>query len=159
MKAEELRINNLVLNNGCICKICHIYGELFINCTLKTKQGNIINAHYDLIKPIPLTEEWLLKFGFVFKKQLGICGQDQWSGMDFYLKDNITLRGNLKKSSTLSLAEYFNCQIQYVHQLQNLYFALTGTELIINEACDHKYTSAGATENFNEYCVKCGDKK
>ena len=67
--------------------------------------------------PIPITEEWLLKFGFEktslghFKKQ-GIILLVE----DFYY---ICLLGN---TSVI---------IKYVHQLQNLYFALTQKELTI----------------------------
>jgi hypothetical protein len=122
MDAKELRIGNILYSR--------LRDREFI--VTATDIVNIQNEPEN-VRAIPLTKEWLLKYGFIFKKQSNICGQDQWSGMDFYMKDNITLRGNLKKSSTLTLAEYFNCKIEYVHQLQNLFFALTGTELTINE--------------------------
>jgi len=127
MKAEELRKGNILLCNGFEVEIDGIQKNML------AKVDENFYTPIDQFEPIPLTEEWLLKSGFIFKKQSGICGQDQWSGMDFYMKDNITLRGNLKKSNMLALAEYFNCQIEYVRQLQNLFYALTGTELIINE--------------------------
>ena len=68
-------------------------------------------------KPIPLTEEWLLKFGFesddefIFEKDIRICKTKQgYVYFDFSVMDPI-------------------CDVKYVHQLQNLHFALTGEEL------------------------------
>ena len=88
----------------------------------------------EYIKPIPLTDEWMFKFGFK-KHKSGIGGADMWQGMNGWsLGDSGWLfRGNSK--SGLKLVGYFNTTINYVHQLQNLYYALTGEEL--------QYTQAG----------------
>ena len=65
------------------------------------------------IEPIPLTEEWLLKFGF--KKN-----------SEFYENGKVIL---IEENNSFHLA-FLNCSsIKYVHQLQNLYFALCGEEL------------------------------
>lgn len=105
MKTNDLRIGNLVLNDddGGVCKLFNIH-EGYIN-------------H----KPIPLTEEWLLKFGF---KSI----QDGWYE---YSNSNITFSWNIYDRQLRFLGEPFN--IQYVHQLQNLYFALTGEELEVKQ--------------------------
>jgi hypothetical protein len=81
----------------------------------------------DAFQPIPLTEDWLLKFGFVHSKtdksnvyKLGsifrfvYCFEGKFKGKDMLMFGNI----QLDKKNHL-----------YVHQLQNLYFALTGEEL------------------------------
>ena len=124
IKANELRIGNKVSNDRCICEINHIYGMDFINCSLKTKQGNYINAHYDLIEPVPLTEEILLKCGF---KPIGIDG-NRW-----------VLQLCIGEYFTIEAYNYiFYCtlctwvEFKYFHQLQNLYFALTGSELVFS---------------------------
>lgn len=122
MKANELRIGNSIRRMGVVV---HIDGRTLFDLAYSES----IRKEYE---PIPLAEEWLIKFGFYFKK-CGICGQDQWSGMDFYMNDIITLRGNLKNDSTLILSFLYDCQIKYVHQLQNLYFALIGEELTIKQ--------------------------
>jgi hypothetical protein len=74
---------------------------------------------YDEIKPIELTEEWLLKFGF---KQT------------FISKIHLTFdKGSfhlLKRVNHIQIW-YENIDVKYVHQLQNLYFALTNQELTI----------------------------
>ena len=64
-----------------------------------------------MFSPIPLTEGWLLEFGIneIIKLDIGI-----WNNGDaIYL-----MYGNERSVS-----------LKYVHQLQNLYFALTGEEL------------------------------
>jgi hypothetical protein len=69
-------------------------------------------------EPIPLTEEWLLKFGF------------EWKNHGLH-KDNWVIR-QFGGDWTIFLSnEKYNFDIKlcYVHQLQNLYFALTGEEL------------------------------
>jgi len=106
MKEQEFRIGNLFNQFGNVHRVTW--------CTLK----DIENAPEEQLwcKPIPLTEEWLMNFGF---KQWG----DKYT---FGLKGiNIHHRKRgfvLRKSIPI---------IRYVHQLQNLYFALTGEELTI----------------------------
>ena len=77
-------------------------------------------------RPIPLTEEWLLKFGF----EKGSHGESSnfyylrrnGNGYDFIAKPNsicwFIFRGNQDLN-----------ECTYIHQLQNLYFGLTGEEL------------------------------
>jgi hypothetical protein len=70
--------------------------------------------------PIPITEEWLLKFGFVSNPY-----------KDTYEKMYVVINCN-KTSGELELyLDALPIDIYHVHQLQNLYFALTGEELTI----------------------------
>jgi uncharacterized protein YukJ len=75
--------------------------------------------------PIPITEEWLLKFGFTrIKSKTTYCDDgfiDVWNKDGFLLDD---------KGVLIEYTENF-VRIYYVHQLQNLYFALQGEELSI----------------------------
>ena len=82
------------------------------------------------IEPIQLTEEWLLKFGF-----------DKSIKMSYSTGVEVTF--NVYEKSILTYNSIQNCwwindlilymQPEYVHELQNLYFALTGEELTLNE--------------------------
>ena len=114
MKANELRIGNWV-DNG--------VGDNYIIDTswfmdiLNFAQVN--NLSTDL-KPIPLTEEWLIKFGgdCTIMEGYPVYFLNPFS-IEFYELECVFHIGN---SSTT---------IKYVHQLQNIYFALTGEELTI----------------------------
>ena len=123
MEANELRIGNYVNINR-----AHGRGENQI----KVKE---INLHYlnqvqrneKYIEPVLLTEEWLVKFGFV-KLDYHRFKIKPSHYFDYYytysVKDNcfrMYVEDGIMCLST----------IEYVHQLQNLYFALTGFELII----------------------------
>lgn len=85
-------------------------------------------------EPILLTEEWLVKFGFVKK-----CNSGRSDDLIYWDRIDISLFINYDGSINLGceLSEYEDCvpfnenEIKYVHQLQNLYFALTGEELTI----------------------------
>ena len=63
MKANELRIGNLVINDGCLSEVIGIFED---QIKLRTKQKNEISAHLDLIKPILLTDNWMLHLGLTF---------------------------------------------------------------------------------------------
>jgi hypothetical protein len=75
-------------------------------------------------KPIPLTEEWLLKFGFVKQRHEYIKGD--------YCLTLITDTTSWLLAENTNVFFYIGTNLDYVHQLQNLYFALTGQELTLN---------------------------
>jgi len=117
MKASELRLGNLIFSK-----------ETQENETMTTISDeyitfNSITFDYPVIeeiKPVPLTEEWLLKFGF---KQKG----------SFYrIKDSRFVEVIIHDKG-IDVCNHSIClpHINHVHQLQNLYFALTNEELTI----------------------------
>ena len=110
MKANELRIGNIVYANNVGTHPSNSYLESHTIADGK----DIENAMWYF--PILLTEEWLLKFGF--KRKHFECDLRQWWYNGFYVSD---LNGLYAR----------NVLLKYVHQLQNLYFALTGEELTI----------------------------
>lgn len=72
--------------------------------------------------PIPLTEEWLVKFVFEkFNNQF----------RDFYLKKTISIVIIDGTFYFKGAFDEFNINVLHVHQLQNLYYALINEELII----------------------------
>lgn len=96
------------------------------NLDLRDEYQNRIS--HDEVFPIPLTEEWLIKLGFQ-KDRHYYHIKDSLPEMyvEYYLADN-------EYSFYIYLNEDWHClysDIQSVHKLQNLYFALTGTELEI----------------------------
>lgn len=113
MEASELRINNYT-NLGKIKSFYESGVHLGMGAT----------CLYSDLKPVALTEELLLKLGFVKKGK-------RWSKDWFYLwEDNYNIVFALAEMQE-SIGKYLN--IEHVHQLQNLYFALTGEELTIKD--------------------------
>ena len=123
--ARELRIGNLVWDDYSgemiISQITHSTESVNFRKTWQLPDGWALCKD---IKPIPLTEEWLLKFGFTYRIDTGFNG---WYSTPI-LGESIRIykieQGWFKYHSSLTV-------IKYVHKLQNLYFALTGEELII----------------------------
>lgn len=117
MEAKEFRLGNLVnvkevdLNNGGeridVVEIDrYLLDELI--------RGNRCNR----FSPITLTEGWLLRFGFVkFDNRGGYCKEED--DYNFVLSKTI---GGYDNDVCLYV-------IEYVHQLQNIYYSLTGEEL------------------------------
>ena len=120
MKANELRVGNWVNDE--------LYGDFEIIGLINFKDGNqsaYKSLEYypqsqdtDKLNPIPLTEEWLIKFGF--EKHITIDTYPTFAKQMFNWNDSILY---------LIGCGFIN-HIKYVHQLQNLYFALTNEELI-----------------------------
>jgi hypothetical protein len=112
LQGNELRIGNWVDNDG-------YYQQIHFTdiADLSTGCGG---AH--LYKPIVLTPEILEKAGFM--KVYAV-----WDGRDIdHRKDRLFIWGH--NGCTDGHTVDFPCK--FLHQLQNLYFALTGTELNIN---------------------------
>jgi hypothetical protein len=81
----------------------------------------------DDVYPIPLTEEWLLKFGF--EKRDGKYYLSRYlikEGISQFFDNGMSFRITTSNTESTHAAS-----IKSVHQLQNLYFALTNTELTI----------------------------
>jgi hypothetical protein len=127
MEAAELRIGNLIGVNGVIDKIL-IISEYSIEF-----DSTILNSSPKSIKPIPLTEEWLLKFGFE-KMDFDMSGCNVWQlGKIRILKSFIREADYSVCIDGISPPTWSIASLKHVHQLQNLYFALTNTELIIQD--------------------------
>ena len=109
LKANELRIGNYVY---------------FKDTLLKFEFDSGWN--FDYIKPIPLTQEWLSKFRFTIKDTQYAYLNLPNKGAYIYVNHNGT--GIALENDEFELS--YPIELKYVHQLQNLYFSLTGIELI-----------------------------
>ncbi len=121
MKASELRIKNLINHEGDVLEVIEI--------KMVSIDGNpkINGWDEEEIEPIPLKQQWLLKFGFE-RFPMSAPALAEW---DEYVKDGFEVF-----NYGTSLQEYYFkawdgkiIKLEYVHQLQNLYFSLTGKEL------------------------------
>ena len=94
----------------------------------------------DYFEPIPLTEEWLLKFGFkcVHIKNIHYTVNDPNGVAELH---KISIFPTVNNQWHIAFSDELNgykdyiptTKISHVHQLQNLYFALTGEELTIKK--------------------------
>lgn len=126
MKPQDLRIG------------CWYNGGIQLNgstqaalSATESKNFLLTKAHFEvlvgrtdwhlMINPIPLTDEWLLNFGFDKNDHYACYSKIVKSG-EFVLDENFVL-------CDIQL----NVKLEYVHQLQNLYFSLTGEELTLIE--------------------------
>lgn len=122
---NELRLGNYVAvkNHG-----NEVIGKVFaISKDLVSVEGGNNNYDYHLLEPILLTEEILLKCEFkkeIIPRALGIH--------NIYYNGTITIHqreafewGVYDESDEYTV----NIELQSLHQLMNLYFALTGKEL------------------------------
>lgn len=132
MKASELRIGNLVQYGGVVNKVYLISHNYFqVESTdIPTFTANKNRA----AEPIPLTEEWLLRLGFTKPNDWHcyklVIGDDELQNLESSLQ--VSFEGCGFVQICWGGINAYSAQVKYVHQLQNLYFALTGEELTLN---------------------------
>jgi hypothetical protein len=130
MKPTKLRIGNYVFDHeNEVKKVAYVSEERgsvigldmeWDGATQKYQENPIWSGDINDLSPIPLTEQWLKDFGFEKYEN------DGWAKMGLKLA-NLVIYPIGKRS----YHEPKNgLLIQHVHQLQNLYFALTGKELV-----------------------------
>lgn len=121
MKAEELRLGNWV-NPKFPMQVTCIYKDEIL-CDFEGNEGDMWEFDPKDLDGIPLSQEWLVRFGFendfieLQSPEITLNIASKVNGIWLYLDDSLS-----KMVFPLNL-------IKYVHQLQNLYFALTGKEL------------------------------
>ena len=109
LKANDCRYWNYIIYGGSITQLndkemCHFF------------------RFPETYKPIPLTEEWLLKFGFELKYGCFLLSTN---------RGTIQIEEDLAEISSVITHDGFMAPCNFVHQLQNLYFSLTNEELEI----------------------------
>jgi hypothetical protein len=126
MKATDLRIGNLIYYR--VVDRLDERKEWFEVSKIAAYDLTILQESLDYdYQPIPITEEWLLRFGFVKGKfdNYVIVLDNEFSKISYW--------SNAKKIelSNTSGTTWGAVNCMYLHQLQNLYFALRGEELTI----------------------------
>ena len=125
IRVTDFRIGNIILQGGNITIIDSL--ERSINDWERTNHKRTMDT-----EPIPLTEKWLLEFGFILYSTGSLCkhlnNDDSYLAIDLKYGNGVWLNINqegIENSIKLS-------HIKYVHELQNLFFALTGVELSVS---------------------------
>lgn len=118
METRELRIGNLISTiNSTEIEVNKIGNDPL--------NGEMINGfEARQYKPIPLTEEWLIRFGFDGYSNPNNTGSRIFRNKGFRL---------LLSDDKIILKDYNESRvnIKYVHQLQNLHVCLTGEDIIL----------------------------
>jgi hypothetical protein len=167
MKASELRIGSIITD-----EFYDSFKKIIITESLNDKGINLsiensddypelqrhwIDPYYTFneLQGVPLTEEWLVKFGFVRSEKIkhgnGQDWQPEYPRTDyviFTLRDfQVIYETMIYISKEEKPGDLITCdpdmsihhhgdyvygqKPEYVHQLQNLYFVLTGEELTL----------------------------
>lgn len=136
MKAEELRIGNYVKIDEGIGKVafimdksfCNEYANDDYNITVEMGDGIFREEEEDKVEGIPLTEEILLNCGFEYinhnNKTIGMLSPDDGRG-------NRNRIMSFDSNFRMILNTWNYIPINYIHEVQNFYFAITNKELNI----------------------------
>lgn len=132
IRCEELRIGNLVLFHPMkkIKRICSVK-EIKLDRVCVLDKGLDLVLSKTEIQPIPLTPEILIR-----------CGFEKWSENNFFHEGFVDYWKLLYHEHNNEWEVYYapdkSCSgqdisvINHLHQLQNLYYSLTNTELLVN---------------------------
>lgn len=126
VQAKELRIGNLVSDNaGDIVPIIAI-SQISVTVKWEDESNELSFKHID---GVILTQEILVKCGFI------LDDKKDWGKLSLNGSSNFYIQ-YLTEIYHFYIVQFRTAGImphcQYLHQLQNLYYALTGEELEIN---------------------------
>jgi hypothetical protein len=124
IEAKDLRIGNNFQNDEGNILTCFGVAPVDDSDQFNIWYGNELGFILleEEAKPIPLTEEWLIKFGFEKSNADGKYYNGKVPPIYWVYKTQYGMNG-------LPL----NTSFSYVHSLQNLYFSLCGESLTIKE--------------------------
>lgn len=111
MKTTELRLGNIINVDG---ELDLVYNLNYLG-GMGLPYGRVVNI--SKVEPMLLDEKWLENFEFEFDGEYWFHTKEDWIVVD--LCDNMVRLWD----------GWLNTEIKYVHQLQNLYYSLTGEEI------------------------------
>ncbi len=125
MKVKELRVGNYVRLGKQVYKVKDIFDDRHV--TLKKPVDDLRrygceDTENPQVFPVELDEKWMLAFGFAYDARQDVYNSGE--GCRFHL-DLSLFRIFLADATNTAIP----IQVRYVHQLQNLYYALCGEEL------------------------------
>jgi hypothetical protein len=155
METKELRIGNYVYYEHTTHVVSGVHGNSIyswwvkdgkpvIEYEAKDSSGTQVeNPYMDVVsqyKPIPLTEEWLEKLGLIKRNQTEELPEElQQPDIDedgdiwyTWVKGVFNLEIQSNGEIWFELYSHYK-HIKWVHELQNLYFALTEEELTLKQ--------------------------
>lgn len=135
MEAKDLRLGNYVNDYGMCCEVTHLMLSRLVEINNSGKTCINLTA-------IPLTEDWLVRFGLIKRYE-----ENQFEDNGFTLDENgnkyyawvddgvFSLEIQTNGEIWFELYSYYR-HIEFVHELQNLYYALTKRELVLDSSAD-----------------------
>ena len=134
MKPTELRIGNLVMYNGEVVRVEQITKKK-IGYHRHKGETRMNYARLFEIEPIPITEEWLTKIGFILPEHKEFYVMCRINGKDNSIR--LTRYFNLWNAEIFAshpevvMLEHTIKGLWFVHDLQNAYYLVSGKELEI----------------------------
>jgi len=143
MEIQELRIGNWIESENDFFQIETLQSQNYwkFNGNIKNdieidfidQNKNTYWCELKDINPIPITEEWLLRFGFEKKEKSNLylisIHEFNLKKLCVYLDINNCTIAMVDYFSNLEKTELFPLNYKYIHQLQNLFYSITQTEL------------------------------
>jgi len=110
---KDLRRGNMVKWKGTTMKVWHVLGDACLLMYVDgEKEGSLAFVYTLSIEPVELNVGHLDVFGFTLHPWGLVKGKFR-----------------MTKEYLFQVGNGFNRQLRYVHELENLYFSLTGTEI------------------------------
>jgi hypothetical protein len=113
---KELRLDNYICINNNLHP-CRVKEITMSSVVVEAIKENYSEPTINSMNPIPLTEEWLIRMGFE---------KSYFENIPYFEKRCLTIDGCF---FDVELMDGSKLELKSVHQLQNLYFALTNEEL------------------------------
>lgn len=126
MEAKELRIGNYVMYNGVVYTVESILSSTYLVFLHTLDKEILMEVKVNKIDPVKLTDEWLEWLGFV---RVGNHYEKNCFNIYKY-KDGVEIELRNDEDDELFV---IGMRYNYVHQLQNLYFAIAGKKIAINK--------------------------
>jgi len=118
MKPQDLRIDNYINYKG---HTVQLTSQDFMQLQEDINDG--------IIKPLKLTEQWLKDFGFYERVMMPTSKMYELEPLVIdSFTDGFEARFRYSEGESSSIKK-----VRYVHEVQNLYYALTNTELILKD--------------------------
>lgn len=129
MEVKGLRVGNLIKvypkpGEEVILSVKEIQKDTIIGEFYKSP-GFFLRASFKDINPIEIEEEWFLKLKFT-KEPKGWINRE--GGIQFIISDMENYVSCLKGNYTSRIE---GIELKYLHQFQNIYYVLAGTDFIV----------------------------
>jgi hypothetical protein len=136
IQPDEIKLGNILSSKGKVIIVENIWDDgvnLYISW-----EGEKDYTYFEDLEGIPLTEEWLIKLGFEHEKDGEV---DEYTinygrhSLKFSYSKSISYPGDRDyeiyfEFELLGFNRIADCNtVEFVHQLQNLWFCLAGQEL------------------------------